>query len=216
MKLRRARPEDVPGLLAVKAALPLDQGARGGFLLGASAEGYSALIAQAHVLVFDGGGELKGLAAALPDPVLRASELWARRERIRFDDLDPGALEAARLGYFDQLAVLPEASLVRLAPVLGFAALTALLDDGCEHVFATTLREPVCNSAALSLLQAVGAQPVGQVEETYDGVGRTVSVVHHLDLTRRAARERLRTAPLALRLIAAADRLGLNPAQTIG
>jgi hypothetical protein len=209
LRLRRARPEDVPGLLAVKAALPLQDGGRGGFLLGASAETYAGLIAHAHVLVLEQGGEVRGFAAALPDPVLRASELWARRDRIRFHALDPAVLETARLGYFDQFAVLPRPGLARLAPVLGFAALTALLDDGCDHVFATTLLQPVGNSAALSLLEAVGARAAGEVEEVYDGVGRTVSAVHHLDLTRPGALERLRTAPLARRLLGAAERLRL-------
>jgi hypothetical protein len=216
LRLRRARPEDVPGLLAVKAALPLGDGAHGGFLLGVSAEAYAALIAHAHVLVLERGDEVQGFAAALPDPVLRASELWARRDRIRFRGLDPAALETARLGYFDQLAVLPRPDLSRFAPVLGFAALTALLDDGCDHVFATTLREPVRNVAALTLLRAVGARRAGEVEEVYDGVGRTVSEVHHLDLTRPEALERLRTAPLARRLVAAAARLGLRRLQTAG
>jgi hypothetical protein len=198
-------------MLAVKAALPLTDGGRGGFLLGASAEGYAALATHAHVLVLEDGGVLKGLAIALPDPVLRASELWARRERIRFDDLEPSALETARLGYFDQLAVLPDARLSRLAPVLGFAALTALLDDGCDHVFATTLLAPARNVAALTLLEAVGARASGTVEEEYPGVGRTVSVVHHLDLTQPGARERLRTAPLAGRLVSAAECLSAQP-----
>ena len=216
MRLRRARPEDVPGLLAVKAALPLRDGAQGGFLLGASAEAYAGLVAHAHVLVLERGGEVQGFAAALPDPVLRASELWARRDRIRFDELHPATLEGARLGYFDQLAVLPERGLTRLAPVLGFAALTALLDDGCRHVFATTLREPARNGAALSLLEAVGARPAGEVEETYPGVGRTISTVHHLDLTRPESLDRLRSAPLARRLLAAAERLGLGRAQPAG
>jgi hypothetical protein len=211
LKLRRARPDDVPGLLAVKAALPLAEGARGGFLLGATAEGYAALIAGAHVLVLDDGGAVKGLAAALPDPVLRASELWERRERIRFDGLDPAALETARLGYFDQLAVLPEPGLARFAPVLGFAALTALLDDGCDHVFATTLLEPARNETALRLLEAVGARPAGEVAEDYPGVGRTVSVVHHLDLNRPGAGDRLRTAALARRLVTAAERMSGQP-----
>jgi hypothetical protein len=216
LRLRPARPEDVRGLLAVKAALPLEDGAQGGFLLGASAEAYAGLVAHAHVLVLERGGEVLGFAAALPDPVLRASELWARRDRIRFKELDPAKLDGARLGYFDQLALLPGRGLTPLAPILGFAALTALLDDGCSHVFATTLREPVRNAAALTLLRAVGARPAGEVEEVYDGVGRTVSEVHHLDLTRPGALERLRTAPLARRLVAAAERLGPPRLQAAG
>ena len=206
MRLRRARPADVPGLLAVKAALPLRESGRGGFLLGASPEAYTALIAHAHVLVLESDMRVAGFAVALPDFLLRASDLWARREAIHFDRLDPAVLETARLGYFDQLAVLPEPRLARNAPALGFAALTALLDDGCEHVFATTVREPVRNTAALALLRAAGAEAAGEVEEVYPGVGRTVSTVHHLDLTRAETLDRLRSAPMALRLTAAARR----------
>jgi hypothetical protein len=213
LRLRRARPDDAAGLMAVKAALPLRDAGRGGFLLGSSEAGYRGLVAAAHVLVLERSNRVEGFAVALPDGVLRASPLWARRAAIRFDALDPLTLETARLGYFDQLAVLPEPRLARWAPVLGFAALSALLEDGCEHVFATTLVQPSRNDAALSLLQALGARPAGEVEEIYDGVGPVLSAVHHLDLTNPGVVERLRGHPLALRLIEAAGRLGLPTPQ---
>lgn len=211
LRLRRAQWGDVAGLMRVKAALPLEGGGRGGFLLGSSEAGYRALIGGAHVLVLERGNEVQGFATSLPDAALQASDFWSRRAAIRFTGLDPASLASRRLGYFDQLAVLPDPRLARWAPVLGFAALTWLIQDGCEHVFATTVTRPVVNPAALTLLRAVGATRVGEIEEVYDGVGRVISTVHHLEVGDSETAERLARHPLAVRLTAAAGRLGWPP-----
>lgn len=181
--------------------------ARGGFLLGATPEGYAVLVAHAHAMVLETEEGVSGFAIVLPDPVLRASDLWAVRERIVWDGVDPGAIEPMRLGYFDQLAVLPGPRLAPYAPVLAFAALDLLLAEGVDHVFATTASEPVLNRASLRLLQAIGARPAGEVEEIYPEVGRILSQIHHLDLGKPGAAERLRTHPLARKLRSAADAL---------
>jgi hypothetical protein len=196
------------------AALPLGPEARGGFLLGATAEGYAVLVAHAHVLVLEAGGGIVGLAVSLPDPVLRASEVWTLRERIAWDGVDAATVEQARLGYFDQLALLPESRLKPYAPVLAFTAVDLLLAEGVRHLFATTLREPFHNPAAWPLLEALGARAAGRVEEVYPEVGRTVSDIHHLDLDERKA-ERLQTHPLARRLRMRARQLGWG-AQAVG
>lgn len=183
MIIESARPGDVAAMLEVKRALRLDpaRAAEGGFLLGASAEAYAWYVEHAHVWVLrDDAGAVGGFAVALPDAVLRASDVWARRREIAWEGEGWDALESARVGYFDQLAVRPGRRFRLHAPALAVAALRALVDDGHEHVFATVVREPVRNLASLPLLAAAGARRIGQIDEEYPDVGRILSDVHHL------------------------------------
>ncbi|HET7461708.1 MAG TPA: hypothetical protein VFJ82_10700 [Longimicrobium sp.] len=183
MKVRAARHADVAAMLDVKHALRLDPArpAGGGFLLGASADTYAWYVRHAHVHVLeDGDGAIGGFAVALPDPVLRAGEVWARRREIAWEGGGWDALEAARVGYFDQLAVRPRRRFRVYAAVLAASALRALVDGGHQHVFATVVREPVRNLASLPLLAAAGARRIGQIDETYPEVGRILSDVYHL------------------------------------
>lgn len=181
-RIRRASQADAEAILAVKRALALPPGAReapgGGFLLGASLEGYRALIDAADVWVLTGtDGAVAGFAVLLPEPVLRASELWARREAIRWDAPAGWTPPEHRVCYFDQLAVLPDAR-VR-APHLALTALREAVRNGHEHLFATVVTHPVQNTASLALLRALGAWRVGRVDEEYEGVGRIVSDLYY-------------------------------------
>jgi GNAT superfamily N-acetyltransferase len=199
MILRRASITDVDGMLAVKRALRLDAGAadaaRGGFLLGASAEQYAFFVHHANVHVLgDVDGSIAGFAVALPDAVLRGTELWARRRSIAWDgdggDADGwDALETSPVAYFDQLAVRPGQRSRGYAPALAWAALDALAAMGHRHVFATTVREPVLNRASHTLLRAAGARRVGEIGEVYPEVGRILSDVYHLPIDRETTRK---------------------------
>lgn len=179
--LRRAALADVPEIVAIKQRLRLEPGqapARGGFLLGCSPERYAALIVAANVLVLEVAGAPAGFAVTLPDPVLRASELWSRRELIRWRSGEAAPPEGDAVAYFDQLAVLPDAPRLHVA-ALAFAAVRMLAEAGHRHLYATTLLAPVTNRAALPFLAAVGARRVGEVEEHYRDVGLVVSELHH-------------------------------------
>ncbi|HET7228723.1 MAG TPA: hypothetical protein VFJ16_01840 [Longimicrobium sp.] len=183
MIVRPARLADVPAMLDVKHTLRLDpvRPGRGGFLLGASADAYAWYVEHAHVNVLeDAEGAVGGFAVALPDPVLRASDVWARRREIRWEGGGWDALELARVGYFDQLAVRPWRRYRIYAAALAVSALHALASSGHEHVFATVVREPVRNLASLPLLAAADARRIGQIDETYPEVGRILSDVYHL------------------------------------
>jgi hypothetical protein len=214
MILRRASIADVDGMLAVKRALRLDAGgadaARGGFLLGASAEQYAFFVHHANVHVLgDEDGSVAGFAVALPDAVLRGMELWARRRSIAWDtdggDADGwDAVETAPVAYFDQLAVCPTRRVRAYAPALAFAALDALAAAGHRHVFATTVREPVLNRASHSLLRAAGTRRVGEIDELYPEVGRILSDVYHLPINRETTRkltESSRAGPRVARMV---------------
>ncbi|HEY7769888.1 hypothetical protein [Longimicrobium sp.] len=186
MKIRPAQPGDVDGMLRIKRELKLDStgdAPGGGFLLGATREQYEFLVANAQVLALtDDDGVLGGFAIALPDGVLRATDVWARRRSIAWGDGDWDALEDARVAYFDQLAMRPGPRHRTYAPALALAALEQLAATGHHHLFATVVREPVMNLASPPLLQAIGAARVGTIDEDYPEVGRILSDVYHLAL----------------------------------
>lgn len=191
-RIRRAAQADADGILAVKHALALPPGTReaprGGFLLGSSLEHYRALIGGADVWVLeDADGCIAGFVVLLPDAVLRASELWAHRDAIRWHAPEGWTAPEERVCYLDQLAVLPHARVH--AGALALTALGGAVDAGHEHLFATTVAHPIRNTAALPLLRALGAVHVGSLDEAYEGVGRIVSHLYHAPLA--GARERV-------------------------
>lgn len=191
-RIRRATQADAEAILAVKRALVLPPDAleapRGGFLLGSTLQQYRALIGVADVWVLLGtDGAVAGFAVLLPEPVLRASELWARRAAIRWDTPAGWTPPEERVCYFDQLAVLPDAR-VR-APHLALAALRGAVRSGHEHLFATVVSHPVQNVASMALLRALGARRVGSVDEEYPDVGRIVSDLYYAPID--GAHERL-------------------------
>lgn len=213
MRIRRARLDDLEGMLAIKHALRMDAGSdttvRGGFLLGSSREQYRLFIEHASVMVLeDGAGEmLAGFAIALPDPIVRGSDLWARREVIAWKEFDPTPVEHEPIAYFEQLAILPERRYMLYAPALALAALQPLLDAGHRHLFATVVKEPIHNLAAVPLLAGMGARMVGEIDEEYDGVGRIVSELYYLDRSDPAARDPLADTALGRRVVEMMGRL---------
>lgn len=190
-RIRRAAQDDAHAIVAVKRALALPPDAheapRGGFLLGTSLEQYRVLIEVADVWVLnDFRGAVAGFAVLLPEPVLRASELWEHRHAIRWEAPAGWTPPDTRVCYFDQLAVLPD---VRVrAPELALTALRGAVQAGHEHMFATVVTRPVQNIASLALLRALGARRVGSVDEEYPEVGRIVSDVYYAPITGADAR----------------------------
>lgn len=185
-RIRRATQADAEAILAVKRALALPPDAReaprGGFLLGASLQGYRALIDAADVWVLQGMDDaVAGFAVLLPEPVLRASELWSRREAIRWEAPSGWTPPEDGVCYFDQLAILPQARM--RAPEMALTALRAAVQSGHQHLFATVVTHPVQNTASLPLLRALGARRAGRVDEEYEGVGRIVSDVYHAPIS---------------------------------
>jgi len=190
LRLRRAQPADVDAIFALKRRLRISPAAgpspRGGFLLGVSLARYAELIAHANVLVLEGAGAvgeraLLGFSVTLPDRVLRHSPLWARRDAIVWSAAAPAFADDAPVGYFDQIACAPGSAGRLGAPALALCALLDLLSTGHQHVFATVVRAPVHNLAALRMLAAVGARRVGQLREDYEELPDVCSDVYHLD-----------------------------------
>ncbi len=204
--LRRAAVADVPALLEIKASLPLAASQGGGFLLGTSGERYVAMVSAGSAWLLELAGRPVGFAITFPDAMLRASDLWERRQEIRWSrGFSLAEVEAETVGYFEQLAVRPEPEARRHAAAL---ALRATLEQfrklGSTRVFTTTVLEPVMNRAALPFLARVGASEIGRIEERYPEVGRILSAVHEIradQLHDRMKRLEARGRPEALRAL---------------
>ena len=186
--LRRATSADIGAVLAIKRALPMpgpdrSETASGGFLLGSDERTYAELLAVARLWLLEVDGAPVGFSVTLDDPVLRASPVWARQAQIDWQhDFDPAASLGRRIGYFDQLAVLPRLRSRYWGAALALRALAELIDDE-EHelVLTTTVLEPIVNRAALPYLARVGARMVGRLAERYEGVGEIVSAIHAIE-----------------------------------
>ena len=201
-RIRPARTGDLPAIVAIKEALGFAPGSRrprGGFLLGCAPERYSALIEAECVLVLEQEKRAAGFAVALPDSLLRGSELWARRSLIRWRKKEGEPPPGEPIAYFDQLALAPWASRLAAAP-LALAATCRLAEAGHIWLYATTLQAPIRNPAALPLLRGIGARVVGSVTEHYESVGEVVSDLHRAKLS--TALTALQSDPLGLRIAA--------------
>jgi hypothetical protein len=186
LRLRAGGPGDAEAMLAIKRRLKMRpdagdgaQSSRGGFLLGSTLAQYEALLAEAQVDVLLDGGEVVGFVTALPDAALRHSDLWQRRAQIGggLGAAEIAALESLRLGYLDQLALLPDPKYRLCAPALAYRAALRLFDDGSQLVFATVVARPVRNLVTRPLLAAVGAVQLGSIDEHYPEVGAITSDV---------------------------------------
>jgi hypothetical protein len=195
--VRAATPADVESIFAVKRDLMIAPGApamaRGGFLLGSSREQYAFFIRHANVLVLEAKGRVQGFAVTLPDEILRQSDLWMRREQIDWQEsLGSSPEDAAlfadlltgRIGYFEQLALLPFAPLRIYAPAFALCAALELLRSGHRHIFTTVVAGPLPNPAPLPLLRIIGARRLGRISEAYPEIGAIQSDVYHLDTAR--------------------------------
>lgn len=188
-RLRRATPADLEAILAVKRALPMPGGEstqRGGFLLGCDPRTYAALVELAQVWLLELDERVVGFSVTFDDAVLRGSELWRRREHIEWQpSFDAEAKLDLRIGYFDQLAVLPLARARYWGAALGLRALAELF-EAKQHqlVLTTTVIAPIRNAAALPYLTRVGARRVGRLDEHYPGVGPVSSALYAIEARR--------------------------------
>jgi len=185
VELRRGGLDDLDDVLAIKRALPLSfDGSgthRGGFILGTDLAGYRQLVTVGRMWLLRLHGRTVGYSTAYPDPVLRASELWSRRERIAWKDgFDPAAIIDQPLALFDQLAVLPGARARFYGTALALRTMLDLLDDH-RHVLTTVVHAPVKNPAALAFVRRLGGRLVGELEEHYPEVGAIRSGLYHFD-----------------------------------
>ncbi len=178
MRIRRALPGDISAMLQLKSELRFQGGeqhsARGGFLLGSSAEGYQQKVRDGIAWVLE-KDTLEGFAIVLPDAAFKASALWQRRHQVD-GEVAIDHFEALTLGYFDQLAVRPGASR-RYSAALALTAMMELMEGGADAMITATVVEPVVNVAAVPFVQRMGGQCVGRLAETDPHVGDLVSEI---------------------------------------
>lgn len=189
--VRRAETADLDGLVALREtrawrndALP---GSPGGFLLGSDRDQYREHVSHSRVMVSQSrDGEIDAFSVVLDDDAFRASELWEQRRHADVPAELLARFASARLAYFDQLVARPGRAWASAR-----LAFHHMVDAMRRHdaLLATTVVEPVVNSAALPFLREVGFEVVGHVEETYPRIGRLRSAVHLL--TRDAFERRL-------------------------
>lgn len=174
MNVRAATREDVPALLEIKRRLAFTESSRGGFLLGCDEAGYLQRLQSGRIWVLSAPSNLPtvtGFAITLPSEALRSSELWTLKDRVTWTGGVPSELDD--VGYFDQLAVLPEVGR-RLALELAFTALWELMKE-CRYVVTTTVAAPIQNLAAVPLIERLGGERIGQLEEEYPDFGALTS-----------------------------------------
>lgn len=214
MRLRSATEHDVEQMLQLKSQLRLPVTAsnmsRGGFLLGSSQQQYLWFIQHARVLVLEDCrlNTIAGFAIGLPDHILRQTDLWQRKENIRWKEPTHKKLDKFRLGYIEQLAVFPQASYRLYAPALALALAKRLFEQH-DFLFTTIVRQPVQNLASLQLLERIGARSMGFIEEDYPQVGRITSEVYSIDRLTYKLRveEPIQCLPVATRLLRTVDNL---------
>jgi hypothetical protein len=174
--IRRARPEDAPAFMLIKSQLPMpradDETLSGGFLLGTDEDTYRFYIKNALCLVAEEDNSVVGFGILLPDAMLRASDVWQRRNEAEWE-INLALYEHQKLGYVEQLAFLSGHR--KLVIALAYNLVCHVFENGTEVLFTTTVREPVLNLAAVPLILKAGGIRAGSIDEIYPVVGRIIS-----------------------------------------
>lgn len=177
--IRRAEIADAHHFVRIKNQLPMvqdaGQSASGGFLLGTDLLTYQTYIASAHCLVAEVNEVVVGFGILLPDGELRKAEIWQKRDLADWK-IDLLRYEGQQLAYFEQLAFLPGHR--RLVLKLAFNLIHWAIASGAETIFATTVRAPVLNLAAVPFIRAAGGHLAGNIDETYPGIGHINSDIY--------------------------------------
>lgn len=183
--VRKASTEDISTLLDIKASLAVSVASspdafNGGFLLGSSEELYLGLAhAGQIILVESDDAQVLGFGIAIESEILRASELWARRELIKWESgFDADTAMSSRVGYLDQLAIRPSAQRQWLGALLGCSIMEHFVATHHDLVLTTTLLEPMENTASLPLITRASGRRIGTLDEHYEGIGDVVSALH--------------------------------------
>ena len=181
-RVRPATLQDLDALITLKSDLMFTDtstdgiSTTGGFLLGSDPQEYRYKLSTGLVWVLE-GERIEGLALVLGDQVFRESEIWKRRDLVRWDTVP--AYEQ-RFAYFDQLAVRPGLARTHV-PLLASVALLDAYMDGVDALISTTVKRPIKNLAAVPYLTAIGAKIVGELDETYPDFGDLTSDVWRVD-----------------------------------
>ncbi len=170
--LRKSIIGDEKHFLRIKDRLPIQRTdgstTTGGFLLGTDEATYLKYIQNAYCLTALKGEEIVGFGIIFPDAMLRASEVWEKRNDADLY-IDLQKYEQQILCYFEQLAFLPGHR--RLVIKLAYQLVKMAFDAGAESLMTTTVNKPVLNLAAVPFIKAANGIHVGNIDETYPLIG---------------------------------------------
>jgi hypothetical protein len=170
-RIRKAEPADAAAFISIKKQLPLkisEEGVTtGGFLLGNSEETYRLYIEHALCLVAEKDETVVGFGIVFPDPLVRGSEIWQKRDLVKWK-IDIDEWSDKPVCYFEQLAFLPGQKVLPAALALQLARL-AFQDH--EAMLTTTVRRPVLNDAAHPFIFRAGGRLAGNIDEHYPDAG---------------------------------------------
>ncbi len=182
IKIRKAIASDVDGFVSIKDQLPLrytdGRITRGGFLLGTDGKTYLHYILNDYCLIAEKDGHMIGFGIILKDSSVKRSDIWQRRFdaqwNIKIEDF-----EKKNICYFEQLAFVNGYSreVIKLAYNLVCWAFAA----GHQHLFTTTVREPILNLAAVPYIIKASGSLVGHIHENYPLIGAIRSDIYKID-----------------------------------
>lgn len=184
--MRRGAPTDLAAVLDIKRQLPMPgpgEPPTDSFLLGSDDDTYACMLASGRMWLLVAEQQPIGFTLTLDEPLLRATQLWERRSSFEWrSDFDANVGLAGRIGYFDQLAVLPGIRCREWSACLALRALAELVDtEQHDLVLVTTVVEPVSNHAALPYLAHLGARQVALLDEHYPSIGPIRSAMHLIE-----------------------------------
>lgn len=180
--LRKSIPGDEKYFLKIKDQLPIkmtdNSTTTGGFLLGTDEATYLEYINTAYCLTALKGEEVVGFGIIFPDAILRASEVWEKRNDAELF-IDLKEYEQQTLSYFEQLAFLPGHR--RLVIKLAYQLAKMAFDAGAESLMTTTVNKPVLNLAAVPFIKLANGIHVGNIDEVYPLIGAINSDIWLID-----------------------------------
>ncbi len=215
MRLRFATEDDVEQMLSIKSQLILPETAtdmnRGGFLEESSREEYLFFIQQAYVLLLE---DLRlnapvGFIIGIPNETLHRTPLWDMRNSVQWNDPTTAQkILESKVGYFEQIAVLPNKAYKLYAPALGLA-MGKILSDQHQFVLAAVVHKPMQNLAAMSLHEGLGGRKIGEIEQEHSSLGQFSRVIycHEKSIFRLNFEDPSQRSRLAVKLLNIVDNL---------
>lgn len=184
-EIRKARLEDAEAFIAIKRQLPMKPSdgttTKGGFLLGTDVETYRRFIQNDYCLVAEGAEGVIGFGIIVTNDHVRQSDIWMRRKQAKWT-IDIDAYEDRKVCYFEQLAFLHGHG--REVLKLCYNLVAWAFDDGHEHLFTATVKEPILNLAAVPYILKGSGGWVGNIDESYPGIGKLNSDIYMIDAAR--------------------------------
>ena len=208
MRIRDAVPGDAASLVEIASAVrlraPMDaEQQKQGFLIDISLDQYRYFIAHDHVLVIgeSDSRRLAGFSVILCPRTMAATGIRERVQHIGGATLNIQDLEPQACAYWEQLVFLPRYAKGLYPVYLAFTGLQqAFLKY--DNLFGEVVSRPVPNLAPRRLLDAMGWQRVGWIDEDCPAHGGVRYDVYYLN---RPEFEKGLQKPLFRRL---AERLG--------